>query len=193
MMSAPYFEDESSAEAPRRVRKKVPPRYVTRLNPGPGLDIDHAPFSKTHVESLAAARADALRDAERRCLDDEVAGETHMATALKNTVHDLLRLYSELFGRKATISKEGITSRPIGPTLRFVQGALQVMGVETSDENILRIYRQKQETVKTNEIPAGRSSSINFLDLPRFVRLPQRVCSIHGHERPSTTPCDILV
>ena len=82
------------------------------------------------------------------------SGLAETATAVKNTVHDLLRLYADLFGRNAIISKEGTTNRPIGPTVRFVQGALQVMGVETSDENILRIYRQES---KASPGSGGRS------------------------------------
>ena len=306
MMSAWDSEDEPSAETPRGVRKKGPPRHATRLNPGPGMDIDYTPFSKADVETLirkvgyplakgtkvtevekhlnaharihrlrieldrqptdrmmieefnglersardlearlpllkvpgdplgqqfapspahgllwplrhhlpevmadraaqrrketarsvqrkgvwtqeedaslteearfgaitaededllrnlsegAAALASAcaalLRDAEQRSVIGGVPADAQRATALKDTVNDLLRLYAGLFGRKATISKDGITRRPSGPTLRFVQGALLVMGVETSDENILRISRQEQETKDAGDAAAG--------------------------------------
>lgn len=93
--------------------------------------------------ALATACAAAVHEAEQLSRSETRPAEA--STALKNTVHDLLRLYTDFFGRKAVISKEGTTNRPIGPTLRFLQGALKVMGVETSDENILRIYRQESK------------------------------------------------
>jgi len=94
--------------------------------------------------ALADACEIAVHDAEQRFLPTGCAAESETATALRNTVQALLRLYAEFFGRKATVSKDGITGRPLGPALRFVQGALLVMGVETSDENILRISRQER-------------------------------------------------
>jgi len=94
--------------------------------------------------ALASACAAFLLDAEQRPVIGGGPADTRRATALRDSVHDLLRLYAGLFGRSATISKDGITRRPSGPTLRFVQGALLVMGVETSDENILRISRQER-------------------------------------------------
>jgi len=92
--------------------------------------------------ALAASCAALVRDAEQRSQLGGSPAKSQTATALRDTTHDLLRLYAEIFGRKATVSKDGITGRPLGPALRFVQGALLVMGVETSDENILRISRQ---------------------------------------------------
>jgi len=105
--------------------------------------------------ALASACAALLRDAEQRSVIGGVPADAQRATALKDTVNDLLRLYAGLFGRRATISKHGITRRPSGPTLRFVQGALLVMGVETSDENILRIFRQERETKDAGDAAAG--------------------------------------
>lgn len=90
--------------------------------------------------ALAEACDMAVEDAEQ--YSEETTNSTETITTLKGTVRALLALYSEIFGRKATISKDGVTSRPKGPALRFVQGALKVMGVETSDENIRRLSRQ---------------------------------------------------
>lgn len=103
--------------------------------------------------ALATACAAAVHEAEQ--LSRSETGSAEAGTALKKTVHDLLRLYTDFFGRKATISKDGITGRPMGPALRFIQSALQVLGVETSDDNLLRIYRQRQETAKEYDASAG--------------------------------------
>lgn len=93
------------------------------------------------ADVLATACAVFVRDAGGRTLDKGPT-QTPKATALRDTVHELLAHYSEIFGRKPAISTGGSKGRPLGPALRFVQGALKVMEVETSDENILRISRQ---------------------------------------------------
>lgn len=92
--------------------------------------------------ALAEACDLAVEDSEECLLSANSVAENQTAIALKFTVRDLLDLYSSAFGRKPTISKDSRTARPIGPALRFVQGALQVMDVETSDENILRLSRR---------------------------------------------------
>ena len=103
--------------------------------------------------ALATACAAAVHDAKQRSLSD--TGSAKAGTALKKTVHDLLRLFTDFFGRNAIISKEGTTNRPTGPTLRFVQGALQVMGVETGNDNIDRISGQKSKRSKTGDGLSG--------------------------------------
>lgn len=105
--------------------------------------------------ALADACDLAVQDAEQRFLQIGGAAKSETATTLRYTVQELLSLYAEFFGRKATIWKECVRSRPSGPALRFVQGALQVMGVETSDENILRIYRQESKRSKSGDGSAG--------------------------------------
>ena len=93
--------------------------------------------------ALATACASAVRDAEQCNLSDSGSAET--ATALRDTVHELLGLFAEIFDQEATVSKHGITGQPTGLALEFVQIALEVRGIETSEENILRILKQNGE------------------------------------------------
>lgn len=60
--------------------------------------------------------------------------------ALAKTVSDLFHLYEELFGRKASVWRSSTSSDLSGPTLRFIHRVLDVLGDETSDENIDRIW-----------------------------------------------------
>jgi len=102
--------------------------------------------------ALADACELAVQDAERGSASTGYAAESETASALKYSVRALLSLYAEFFGRKASVSKDGHTGRAIGPALRFVQGVLKIMGVDTSDENVLRISKDLKKANKPGDL-----------------------------------------